>query len=819
MPVDLFAQAQKQRVKKAPIDLFKKYNIGAPEPELAPYGKNAVGQIGAAAANVGRGFYNSAFANPATFVNQKIINPTLGRALNFKLRDIPELPIENENQFVPQVGNFLGQIGGMGLTSEMLGGAVPAALKSRSLIGPLTRYGAAAASAGLGSPEGNRLDSALLTAMLGPVGDVVMGGLTHSPSLLKKWVGGQGKSGPITAAEFKENMAAQPKGIDLPLSDVAQSPSLQRLQTKAAITPLSGVMRSYDKLNEHVRKLLDKLHTGATPDIDDINQHVYNAYDSSYQNAKTKTQDAYDALGNAADNARVKFNPDEYYKAIQKQLDYADENMKSNPEEYGLARNMVLGIRDIPFDKIKKDYILARDATNSAFNVLSDKAHAADIKFKSDPYDQAVDQVLGDIHGNMAFNSSRYANLKNIVDRFKNKSLSTITGNEPSLIKNFKDAGTVLGRLNKLESDYANNSRAKSYFNKIKNGLYDSIYDSTPSIEGISKYREAAGKARSAQTKYEKLENGKVSPFFSLYENPGEKAINTGAHKDILNNFSDANHLVRRLNRMWRANYRDPIKLNFIKRLSAGLDRSIHQSAIGEPILTKTLADAKNARKYQGQYERLTADKETPFYAVAGNPLNNETGNFLSSYLKPSSGLNENFNLTNSLFSKLSDPIKKDIVHHLLRNQTLPQQIRILSKFSPRQREVIFGKNKPITDELIKVLKLFPEAKTPGFMPKTGYAGSGSIMSTLGKAGSVGALAGAAGGRPEAAANVAKTLVGTLVGNRLLQNVLRSPALKNMYLKSLERSERPQRLPGPYNAFRKTLPFAASATNNQDRGS
>jgi len=245
--------------------------------------------------------------------------------------------------------------------------------------------------------------------------------------------------------------------------------------------------------------------------------------------------------------------------------------------------------------------------------------------------------------------------------------------------------------------------------------------------------------------------------------------------KTDIPNFQTANHVGQVLNDLYRQNSapENGMMRRYINKLKSGLEDSIDDNASKYPELSELRQKANQARQYQAEFEKTPSGAKSPFFKINNNPNASDTGKFIDSYVKSSLGNKDNSSLLDNLLSKVDEPTKNLVAERFINprgESSLSDQVKNLSKLSPGQRSLLFGGNKPVSDEILKLSKMFPEGKNPGFVPKTGFTGSkitGGVLGAL---------------HPE--------LVGLPIGAQIIQRALRSNALKNIYLNSLKSQSR-----------------------------
>ena len=220
--------------------------------------------------------------------------------------------------------------------------------------------------------------------------------------------------------------------------------------------------------------------------------------------------------------------------------------------------------------------------------------------------------------------------------------------------------------------------------------------------------------------------------------------------------------------------------------LKSSLRDSMDDSAEQFPELYDDYIAAKQARVDQGKFEKLDEKTKSPFYKTYLKGKEADTGNFISEYLKKSTNLKDKSGLLEQLTNKISpesiDVMKEQYLTDVVgEEKSVAKTLSLAEALSDKQIGLLFDEDAQEMTELVNLGKLFPEAKSAAFEPKTGFAGSKGQQ----KAGGIGMGAYFLGtGRPELAA---MAFLGIPALGQTMQRVLRSKGLKTAYEKALDR--------------------------------
>lgn len=215
-----------------------------------------------------------------------------------------------------------------------------------------------------------------------------------------------------------------------------------------------------------------------------------------------------------------------------------------------------------------------------------------------------------------------------------------------------------------------------------------------------------------------------------------------------------------------------------------GIDKTIEAHTKDSPELKRAHDRAQAARRKQGEMETLSykSGSKTPFfkhYIAQTDPMN-----LISQYVKPKGARGEDYAaLTKKLTDHLSDADKRLVANVLTHGKSegetgsLHQQIKNLERYSPAQRKELFGKHAEDIDKILAYTKAHPNVvRLPdSFLKKLkDYRGAREVIAGLM---GIGLL------------KFAPQLIAPAVSSTALaaglSRALRSPALRNLYIKGL----------------------------------
>lgn len=209
-----------------------------------------------------------------------------------------------------------------------------------------------------------------------------------------------------------------------------------------------------------------------------------------------------------------------------------------------------------------------------------------------------------------------------------------------------------------------------------------------------------------------------------------------------------------------------------------GLEKTIEDSAKNNPELYQQYLNAKNARITQGKMEMLDKKTESPFYKAYQKGAT--PGNLVDQYVKPSKGTQDFTNLTQQLSDHIDPETGKAILSKKISAPSVGKQLDNLSKFTPEQiHELAGSESAPHLNNLTEFNKYFPGAVNKAFEPKTGFLGE-KVAQAL-------QLAGGGFGAAHGVGTGGVSIAAPMLGARAIQSGMRSPSLRNAYIKSLEK--------------------------------
>jgi hypothetical protein len=281
-------------------------------------------------------------------------------------------------------------------------------------------------------------------------------------------------------------------------------------------------------------------------------------------------------------------------------------------------------------------------------------------------------------------------------------------------------------------------------------------------------------------------------------------------HKESLpESFTGAKLKLQAVNKELRA----PEVMNNLPLKSAlmsvknGLQDSIDKSSEASPELNQAFIDAKNARKFQGEFEKTDHKVDSPFYSIKKRMA--EPMNLINSYVKPNTGTNDYAPLLAKLTSKLPEDAKQTLAASYLKSDSLSNMVNKLKKLSPEQRSLLLGNKADIGEQMLDLSKLYPKGKNPGWVQPTGFTGgqavqAGSALMSAIKAGTgLGAV---------------QTLGAIPAAGQAAQRFLRSDFLKDQYLRALRSTPEVRQTLLRQLAARGALPAAVDLTGDNKRG-
>lgn len=247
-----------------------------------------------------------------------------------------------------------------------------------------------------------------------------------------------------------------------------------------------------------------------------------------------------------------------------------------------------------------------------------------------------------------------------------------------------------------------------------------------------------------------------------------------------------------------------------------GLNKSMEDSATGKgKQINDAIKNANKLRVKQNEFENLNETTPTPFFDRYWNKK--DTAGLISDYVKPSLYGKDMSTRLEDVLEKVPDD-KKEVTRSIMAAQYLApktegEELSLgdlhnkLKSLNSKQRELLFKDKKEDVDKFVDMLNRHPRAKSADYVPQTGLTGA-KIMGTLGAvgAGGIGYGYGEHANNPLLQyGSIPLALLGARTGVR----ALRSKALKDAYLRSLQRLGSG---PGPINQLlQRALSGAAPA--------
>ena len=253
----------------------------------------------------------------------------------------------------------------------------------------------------------------------------------------------------------------------------------------------------------------------------------------------------------------------------------------------------------------------------------------------------------------------------------------------------------------------------------------------------------------------------------------------------------------------------------YMVMLKNGIMNSMEDSAKGAgKKFLDLLNHAKDMKKQEVVHEMLDKRTQTPFYKIYSREA--DPGTIINQYLKPSTGGKDYSSLLENVLNKVPDETREIIASHYLAPKYEGDEVSLgdlykkLKNLNSKQKELLFKDKKPFVDQLTSILERFPKAKNASFVPKTGWEGGKGSLAVGSGLGGIGL--GAMAGHPVLGAMLAPGIFG---GARGLGSVLRSKALQDAYIRSLQNLERGA--PTSYNYL--GAPIRAMGVGEENNGS
>lgn len=325
--------------------------------EFSNVGKN----IGSFAKGAGQGVLNSAI-NASNFLNRKDTkgfdfapHDTYGKAGEIG-GDVASfaLPysgitkgVSAATSYMPKIANAFNQM------KSMLPGAIQ---KTLPTVG---RAAASGASGGLISPEGKRVENALLTAGLGAGGEAVVGGYR-----LGQGIGNRLFKGNRSPEEAKA-IAEQVGDLPVPYGDIVESPGLQALGRELEKVPFSGVGTAREKVANAADKQSEKLLSNmrGNQEEDTISRNIAEKIKENRSAHKSQSSKLYNEVGDIAKENNI--NLKELDNLKKSGSDYIKEFEK---EGSPLSEKAVKHVKELIEDKIESNIITGSKIAGMSFN-------------------------------------------------------------------------------------------------------------------------------------------------------------------------------------------------------------------------------------------------------------------------------------------------------------------------------------------------------------------------------------------------------------------------------------------------------------------
>ena len=562
--------------------------------------------------------------------------------------------------------------------------------------------------------------------------------------------------------------AAASLGGENPLKDAAEGAAIG-----AALPPvLSGIANAYPLAKRGIAKLLVGGSENVKPEEFEAARSAIPGKIKAPIGELAKSTRA--ERGYALAKGAVFSGADAPYSELYDHLTEGVNNLtKAAPSAEGLNDNV--------YSELSSKYEDAKSKTRNEYDKFSSYADKNNVEFNRNPLDKQLNSSIKELKERIYGKGAKELNkdirgLSNAVDDQKKDSV-ILSSRDNLPIK--KDASVLGDRLSELKNKYDNsgNTAAKSIFKNLSSsfenggekGLYDALKKNSTKNETVQDLYSKSLKS---------LNDFKKSPINSFsHATDSDRAIN-----DLISKASTASDP-------------DKVFLRHLGKIKSGLNESLDKSAeeSKNPEILRMYNNAKDARKYQGTFEKLNERDSTPFYKTYEK--NGEPSNLISQYLKPSraNSTDDNYGVLSSLINKLEpDTVKKIAAAHVNPDgqQTLANQLNRIKNLSSKQRNLLFGEDSPNANHLNKISNIYSKSKNANFTPETGYTGSkerqaSEIVKEIFKQSKIPAGGAAAGGF---LGGIPGAAIGAFAWPAItygLQKTLRSNALKNEYLKYL----------------------------------
>jgi hypothetical protein len=213
------------------------------------------------------------------------------------------------------------------------------------------------AAAAIGSPIGqNAIGGGLFGAAQSPDNRLLGGTLGAGGSLAFDAIPMAGRAilnhfarPRATQQEAQNVLNALPANLrdEVPIGELVNSSPLRSFQTNVlGNTPLSGMSKPYEMLNQHIGNEGKQIYEGLLGgrDAKNIPQEVYGAVKKNYENLSKETNAAYTKFRDAAENSGTPFNPSKINESANKKLSELQKEVDISPElkeDYGKAMSML----------------------------------------------------------------------------------------------------------------------------------------------------------------------------------------------------------------------------------------------------------------------------------------------------------------------------------------------------------------------------------------------------------------------------------------------------------------------------------------------
>ncbi len=163
--------------------------------------------------------------------------------------------------------------------------------------------------------------------------------------VLRSVVRGRASPEQMRAAE-----GAIPKGLKMPIGDIANSPAMRRLYSLSQSLLGSGANKPYELLNKTMNEVKDVFQEDLGVSEKDANELVYDEMLEGYQDSMTVTNDAYTSLGNLADEKDLPFDSSALNKTTETAMKELNKKMITTKakELYQPAYDLLADFNNLP---------------------------------------------------------------------------------------------------------------------------------------------------------------------------------------------------------------------------------------------------------------------------------------------------------------------------------------------------------------------------------------------------------------------------------------------------------------------------------------